>query len=71
MHGAVRSLFPRTMMNSIWARALTTGVAMGIPLGYNGMPLTPNSRMVPGGGGPTRASLGPQGESPAGFAQLV
>jgi hypothetical protein len=34
--------------------ALTTGHRRRIPVGDNGIASTPNSRVAPGGGGPTR-----------------
>jgi hypothetical protein len=34
--------------------ALTTGYQRRIPVDDNGMASTPNSRVAPGGGGPTR-----------------
>jgi hypothetical protein len=38
----------------LWFQALTTKIVTRIPLSDNRMPLTPNSRVAPGGGGPTR-----------------
>ena len=44
--------------------ALTTGYRRRIPVGDGSIASTPNSRVVPGGGGPIRTLQGPRGELP-------
>ena len=49
------------------AAVLTNRPPRSIPMSDNCIARTPNSRVAPGGGGPTRTSKGPRGESLASF----
>ena len=60
-YGLLRITLPRTRVNKLDSWVLTVRSAGRISISNNSIATTPNSRVAPGGGGPTRTQ-GPRGE---------
>ena len=58
----LRTPIPRTPVNTLDSWVLTVHPFGRISISDNSIDTTPNSRVAPGGGGPTRTQ-GPRGES--------
>ena len=61
-NGLRRIPLPRTPVNKLDSWVLTVRPSGRISMSDNNIATTPNSRVAPGGGGPTRTQ-GPRGES--------